>query len=311
MEPPTNMISTDFLQLPDFPTYFTIETVKACNSRCVFCSIDAWPTHTPFMDDALFGKIVDEIALHYESVKQVCLNGSGEPLLDRKIAERVKMMKDRHIAHVILTTNASLLDDKKTSALLEAGLDELMISFNGLDKAKYETMRVGLSFDTVMDNCLRFIKQRDAIGSATRIRMRMESHPVFSDADIAEWLVFWRSRLSSDDQVYAKQLHNWGNQLDSLASASESDKSCHVLWSTMNILSDGSVALCCVDFEPKYPLGSVADDTIEAVWHSTHANRIRHLHATGMKNSVPLCKNCDVWGDDRKIEKSTDVPRKS
>lgn len=305
------MTSNESPQLPDFPTYFTIETVKACNSRCVFCSIDEWPSHAPFMNDLLFRKIADEISQHHESVKQVCLNGSGEPLLDKKIAERVSLMKENHIEHVILTTNASLLDDQKAAALLEAGLDELMISFNGLDKAKYEAMRIGLSFDEVMNNCLQFISKRNNSGASTRIRMRMEAHPVFTDTEIAKWLDFWRGRLCHGDQVYAKQLHNWGNQLESLISASESNKPCHVLWSTMNILSDGSVALCCVDFEPKYPLGSVVDNSIEAVWHSSQANNIRHLHATGMKNSIPLCRNCDVWGDDRRIEKSTDVLRKT
>ena len=290
--------------LPPFPAYFTIETVKACNARCVFCTINSWPSHKPFMDDELFTKISAEIIRHASEVQQVCLNGSGEPLLDKKIADRINVFKRGRINKVILTTNASLLDSKKAEALLDAGLDELLISFNGLDKEKYESLRIGLSFETVMKNTLDFISLRNAKRSKTRIRLRMEAHQLFSNDEVMAWISFWQSRLDQEDQVYAKKLHNWGTQLPGIDVGNISEIKCHVLWSTMNILSDGAVALCCVDYEPKYPLGLLSDSSIDAVWHGEHACRIRNLHASGKRSSIPLCSLCTVWEEDQKIEMS-------
>ena len=40
-----------------FPKYFEIETVNACNARCVMCTIDDWEqSRSPIMDEKLFSK---------------------------------------------------------------------------------------------------------------------------------------------------------------------------------------------------------------------------------------------------------------
>jgi len=294
---------------PDFPNYFTIETVNSCNSRCIFCTISSWPARAPFMNGDLYNKIADEIIANRDQVQQVCLNGCGEPLLDRLIADRIKYLKNSGIRNVILTTNGSLLDATTAQALLEAGLDELLISFNGLDPEKYEELRVGLSFEKVLKNILGFIKLRDSIDSATRIRIRMEAHPIYSEEEICEWEDYWRNKLRPNDQVYAKKLHNWGNQLKGISEPSQSTNSpCRVLWSTVNILSDGTVALCCIDFEPRVPLGSLQEDTIRDVWHGNAFRQVRTTHGNGERDLIPLCRNCTVWADDQKI--NSDILKK-
>lgn len=279
----------------------TLETVKICNSRCVFCTIDQWPKHTPVMPDELYNKIAADIIDHHDAVEQLCLTGCGEPLLDKKLAQRVYQFKSAGLKKVVIISNASLLDENRSKALLDAGLDEIMISLDGLDPVRYASLRKGLDLETSTNNVLQFCELRDAMGAHTAVRMRMEAHPVFSTEDIDEWLDFWRKNLGAQDNVYAKKMHNWGNQIDQYSKSEAIDTPCHVLWSTMNILSDGQVALCCIDFLPKHGLGSLKESSISDVWHGSDFTNVRNIHATGKRSSLGLCSGCFIWQSSEKI----------
>ena len=253
------------------------------------------------MADALFEKILMEIGSNSSHVEQVSLNGSGEPLLDKKICQRVRQSKEAGIKRVILTTNASLLTEEIAEELLYAGLDEMLFSINGLDKQKYEQLRVGLNFDTVMKNALNFVALRNRINPQTQIRMRMEAHPIFADREITEWTLFWDKTLAKHDQVHAKKMHSWGNQIDDFKSAAMPARPCHILWSTMNILSDGKAALCCIDYEPKVEMGDLNRQTITEVWTEEKISKVRTLHSRGRRDEIPLCRGCKIWDDDQKM----------
>jgi sulfatase maturation enzyme AslB (radical SAM superfamily) len=86
--------------LLSFPRYFELETVNACNARCTMCTIDDWTRHSPVMKDPLFKKLADEICAHASEVKRVSLYRDGEPLLDKKMAKRVAMLKDGGVKKV-------------------------------------------------------------------------------------------------------------------------------------------------------------------------------------------------------------------
>ncbi|MEI8102185.1 MAG: radical SAM protein [Chlorobium sp.] len=284
-----------------FPKYISIETVKRCNARCVFCAVNEWPKHTPVMSDELYEDIFRQIKEHAADVEQVYLHGNGEPLLDKKLIQRVCQFKTAGVKKLVITTNASLLNQTISEELLNAGLDEIFFSFNGLNKDKYEKVRVGLNFDTVMANALGFIELRNRINPATRIRMRMEVDPIFSDNDVNEWMLFWRKKLKESDEVYAKKLHNWGNQIEKIKSTKILSTPCPVLWTTMTILSDGQVALCCIDYAPKIVLGNLNTHSIKDVWMGKELSDIRTLHLSGLTDEISLCKGCKLWDADQKI----------
>lgn len=295
------MTPHDALTVPPFPEFITLETVKMCNSRCVFCTIDQWPRHTPVMPAPLYDKIADDIIANHSHVKQLCLTGCGEPLLDKKLPERIYRFKKEGIAKVVIITNASLLSGETSLRLLDSGLDEIMITIDGLDPERYASLRVGLDLQSVMENVIQFLNIRDKHNAGTSIRMRMEAHPSFTQDDIDSWLQYWRGTLGNKDNVYAKKMHNWGNQIDTYASASQITSPCHVLWSTMNILSDGQVALCCIDFLPKHGMGSLATSSISEIWQGRAFNQAREWHASGQRDRLGLCSGCQIWESSEKI----------
>lgn len=285
--------------LSAFPRYFEIETVNACNARCPMCTIDDWDRRDGLMSDALFAKLAAEISEHAGEVKRVSLYRDGEPLLDKKLPQRVAMMKEAGVKRVAISTNAALLTPAKSEALLEAGIDEVLLSIDSLQPLVYESIRVGCDFDEVMFNAMKFIELRDRMKSVSQVWVRM----IRQESNKNEWPAFetfWKERLRVFDRVDYRNLHNWGSQLVNFKAISEAstDKPCIALWSLMVIFANGDVPLCNVDYNNRHPLGSVKDSGIAELWASVEQERRRHLHMSGERHQITPCTNCTVWSEE-------------
>ena len=117
-----------------FPKYFEIETIRGCNARCRMCTIAEWDDKNSIMSDELFSKISEEMKPHAKWIQTVCLSRNGEPLLDKKLPEKIRKLKNCGINYVTFSTNASLLDEKTSIALIESGLDDIRFSIDGTTK---------------------------------------------------------------------------------------------------------------------------------------------------------------------------------
>jgi hypothetical protein len=63
------------------------------------------------------------------------------------------------------------------------------------------------------------------------------------------------------------------------------------------IFANGDVPLCNVDYNNKYPTGSVVDNFIEELWRPSQMNNHRDLHLRGEKAAISLFENCNVWDE--------------
>ena len=290
-------------QLVSFPRYFEIETVNACNARCPMCTIDDWDRRDGLMDEALFEKIANEIEKHNDVVKRIALYRDGEPLLDKRLAKKVFMLKERQIDRVGISTNAALLTQEKAESLLLGGIDEVLLSVDSLQPMTYEKIRVGLNFDEVMLNCLRFIELRDSIKSDCQVWVRMIRQESNKD-EWPEFEKFWRSKLRETDRVDYRNLHNWGSQLVNFRPVvrAETAKPCIALWSLMVIFANGDVPMCNVDYNNKQPLGNVRDSSIADLWRGVEQNRRREMHFGGKREGI--CNGCTVWSEEATYRKA-------
>ena len=271
-----------------FPRFVQLETTRLCNAKCPMCLIDQWDKATPFMADDLFEKIARELEDFAHWIRWVCIQKAGEPLLDKKIAKRIRRLKDGGIKTVTMSTNASALTEKKGRELLEAGLDELMISFDAVDKETYEKIR-----------------------PETRIRVKGVT---FHDPDAAKqielrdrWQAFWRNLQKPHDRIYMKVAHNWGNQIEWDGFIPEFPQDvfhpCVMPWSTIQITAMGTLCLCSHDFDGVFDLGSVSEKSIVEMWRGESLSRVRELHASGERNRIWLCRGCLTYEEDFSLEK--------
>ena len=287
----------------NFPKYIELETIRACNARCVMCTINEWEkSEAPKMSDELFDKFVKEVANYSEWIEVITLNKDGEPTLDRKLPKKIKALKDVGIKSVKFTTNGEKLDENFAKEVLEAGVDEVMFSIDSIKKEVYESVRIGLDFDKVMHNTLAFIELKNKLRPKSKMTLRMVEMKETS-LDKESWIAFWNSKLSTNDSAYVMPMHTWGNQL--LDEVNEKvnfykDKICISPFSSFVIHADGKIGMCAIDFNSKYKMGNFSNTTIKHIWKNEKFDNLRVAHLSGSRNSYEICKGCDIW--DRSYE---------
>ncbi len=294
-----------------FPRFFQVETTRLCNARCPFCAIDQWDKSIPMMSNSLWNKIAEELIEWRDWIRYVDLQRAGEPLLDKKIYGRVRRLKEGGIKHVAISTNASGLNESNARSLLEAGIDEVMLSIDSVEKESYEASRVGLKFEQVLENIRRYFRLRDAIRPMSQIRVRAVClfDPDNEPAAVRNWEAFWEPLKKSHDRIYMKRVHSWGNQV-AVAGAPSPDAEvlhpCIIPWSTMHITAMGHVALCPHDYDAKVDFGDINTQSIAEVWQAQKIADVRRLHSTGQRDAISFCQGCRTFDEAFSLERDKD-----
>ncbi len=282
-------------RLPYLPVRLWVETTSVCNLRCVMCpNKDLKKEEKGFMDFPLFRRIIDE-ARRY--VFDVNLIHRGEGLLH---PEFPRMVAYSHEAGVPTKfhTNATLLDETRSRALIAAGLDQISFSFDGYDRKTYESIRVNADFRKTLDNVVRFLKIKRELGSKTpHATLELINFPeAYQATGAAEKRAFLdRFRGLPLDRVEVKEMHNWAGEI----AGRERRKKyapCTFLWQALIVFWDGSVLPCTQDFHGYYKLGNVREATLEEIWNAERLVRLREKVLRGDIADLETCSRCDrLW----------------
>ncbi|MEG3618334.1 radical SAM protein [Magnetovibrio sp. PR-2] len=282
-----------------FPQYVNIETTNTCNARCIMCGIDFDERPLVHLDDEIFEKILKELSHWTAHIRKANLFSDNEPLLDRKLGSKIKALKEIGIQTVAISTNASALTAKRSQELLDAGLDEIYINIDSLVPEIYEDIRVGLKFEKVYANTLKFIELRDVSNAHTVVRVQMVLQKL-NEAESDHFAQHWTPILSAGDHIVVHRAHNWGGTVETLAQDGDDDINsypCTSLWSNVMIHADGLVALCSVDTKQNSPftLGDMRFQTIEEIWTGDDIRMMRKRHLSNERTGHPLCDGCTTW----------------
>lgn len=291
--------SSKLENLLEYPKYVEIETVNACNARCPMCTINDWERNIPLMNDDVFKKISDDLIENKHHLKRVSLYRDGEPLIDKKLANRINKFKKYGIDNTSIASNVSLLTKEKSVELLEAGLGMIIMSIDSLKKNIFEKIRKRLIFEEVKENAIKFFEMRDKINPKCRIWVRMIRQEENKD-EWDDYFKFWKKYASEKDRIYYHNVFNWGGQLkdyNPIEKTFEPNLPCVALWSLMVFFANGDVPLCNVDFNNKYPSGNIMKNSVSEIWQSKIYNERRNLHLNNKKNLISLCENCNVWDE--------------
>lgn len=270
------------LLLRPLPPLVRIETTNACNSRCTICPHRAMRRPIRQMDDHLFTRIVDQCA--QAGCREIHLHNFGEPLMDDRIAQRVRYAKQCGLPRVKIFSNGSLLDERRARELIDAGLDEIKISFDGATRDEFEEIRAPLQFDRIIENIHRLVALRNQLRSPMKIRVAC-----CSTSDKRGTVHLLADRV---DSVAFGKVHNWAGS-DLADPRRTIRKPCSRLWRTFTILAGGEVALCCLDYDGQHVLGRIdAGTSLGDVWHSEAYREVRRQHIEARQDEIALCRNC-------------------
>ncbi len=147
------------------PYVIYIDPCDTCNFHCKFCPSGNTELmkktrgreHGP-MDFEVYKGIIDSLADFPDPVRVIRLYKEGEPLLNKRFADMVRCAKQSpKVQRVDTTTNASLLTPERSLEIIDAGLDRLNISVEGINAGQYRDFSGHtMDYDEFVDNIAFF-----------------------------------------------------------------------------------------------------------------------------------------------------------
>lgn len=271
------------LILSKFPDTVRIETTNACNSLCKICPHSKMKRTIKTMEDGIFKKIIDECAKF--NCRRVHLHNFGEPLLDKKIIDRIKYAKNKGLKRIKIFSNGSLLTKDKSIELIKSGLDEIKISFDGATKEEYEQIRYPLKFHKVVNNIKQLVELRDKLTNST---LKIEI-ACCSTTDKSSTIQLLENCV---DKFSFGKVHNWAAAEFDVDKKSKVRKPCTRVWRTFTILSNGDCSLCCLDYDGEIILGNVRESSIAEIWKNQQYKKVRKLHTFADQKQITICDHC-------------------
>ncbi len=269
------------------PVEFIVETTAKCNIYCPMCPRETFKQPKEDMDDAVYDAFLQQTAGTAESAMLI---GLGEPLLDRKIFQRITKCRNNHIS-ALISTNGTLLDQKAAGKLLDTGVDHVTLSFDGTTKEVFELYRKGANFEKVRDNFVRLARMKHERRSRTCVSVQMILMEK-TRSQVDEFVSFWKAvpgvdevRVKADEtDVVQHKMHE----------ASDWKWPCHYLWrGAMYIKHNGDVYPCCQSYAlGGARVGNLLEQPLVAIWNNDEMRRMRELHVAGRGSEIDICRRC-------------------
>ena len=272
----------------DYPLLVDAELSSMCNLQCPFCfrsCEDYKNMNNSLMDFKLFKKIVDEIS---GKVFALRLSSRGEATLHPDFVEAIKYAKNKGIKEISSLTNGSKLTPKFFKECMDAGLDWLTISFDGLYE-EYEKNRYPLKFDEVYNNLTQCKEIRDKAGNKKPVIKIQTIWPAI-EKNPSE---YYNMMSKVSDLLAFNPIVDYTHEKEITESDYLEDFSCPQIYQRVIIGANGIASMCTNDETNDYIVGDANYQTIYKIWHSDKINRIRNLHKEkqGFKK-FSLCRKC-------------------
>ena len=283
--------------VPAYPDRMYLESTNWCNLGCIMCptGLKQIKRAKGYMDYGLFTKIVDEMAGH---VKSTTLHIWGESMMHPRIFDMIDYCRVKNLRAEI-STNATLLDEKRAAKLLDAGLEVLYLCLDGTTRETYEAIRRNASFEQTRDNILRLaaMKQERHMKTPQLNIQIIKMKPTAPEVD--DFVRQWR-QVAGIDRINVKPFDSWAEQIDQVSDLRQEAVKlprrypCPNLWYHVHIYWDGSLVMCDRDFDGVHDLGNVKDGVMKA-WNGALMRDLRRRHVKNDYAGVSPCDTCSEW----------------
>lgn len=289
-------LATDYLRGREVSTGFAkhlrIELTNRCNLACIMCPITEMERKLGNMDMELFKKIVAEAA--GSGTTFVYLHAWGESTVHREMFQMVREAKKVGL-QVGLSTNCTMLNEKRAQEVVDSGLDFIVLSMDGAIKETYEKVRKNGDFEIVRQNITNMLatKARAGRGPFTVLQLIKMTE---TQTEVDDFTGYWKDM--APDSVFVKKLWTWDGKaedinrlmIDEMPDAVNTV--CHALWKQLVIHWNGDVIPCCTDIEGKLNLGNVREQSLREIWNGKPMRALRRAHTEGRRKGLDPCDGC-------------------
>jgi radical SAM protein with 4Fe4S-binding SPASM domain len=284
----------------------SIEPTTSCNLRCPECpsGLRKFSRPTGMLEKELFKRFLDQVRSHLHSLN---FYFQGEPYLHPQFTELVKMASLYNI-YTITSTNAHYLNEENARRTIESGLDELIISVDGITQEVYERYRVGGQLNKVMEGTRQILNARRAAkgrGPYVVWQFVVFAH---NETQVEEVKKLGKELGVDAVRIKTAQVYDFeegksiipSNQKYSRYRKNAEGKyeiknelldQCWRMWQGAVVTWDGKVVPCCFDKDAKYSMGELKDRSMAEVWRSAEYDAFRSGILKG-RSQIDICRNC-------------------
>ncbi|MBU0777709.1 SPASM domain-containing protein [Patescibacteria group bacterium] len=287
------------------PMILFVDPSNVCNFKCTFCPtgdntlIKKTGRSNCIMNFNLYKKIIDNLKDFNKPLKVLRLYKEGEPLLNPHLSDMIKYAKDSgYVDYIDTTTNGYLLHFDKIKSIIDAGIDKINISVNGMsDKQFLKFSGIKVDFNKYVKNITDLYEMKEnceivikIVGDYLTNEEKTKFYDTFGnicDRIFIENLAPCWPNFNVEDRlgitikkgIYDQEITNDINI-------------CPYIFYSIIINSDGSVSLCFLDWEHKLIIGNVQEQSLKEIWEGNNLfqHRINHLHGRRKENNI--CKQC-------------------
>ena len=272
----------------DYPLHVDLELASICNLRCPMCYTISpdfrKKVNAKLMQWQLFTRLVDEAAKG--GVYSIRLSLRGESFLHPKIVDAVRYAKERGIKEVSTLTNGARIDEAMFREMMEAGLDWITFSIDGVYET-FEKIRQPIKFQELVDKLTAFRRIRDEAGSAKPVVKVQGILPAVEEDPETYYDIF----APISDMVSSNPLIDFHE--DKATLPKHEDFTCPQIFQRLVIGADGLVMMCANDEVGHHVVGNANRETIHQIWHGDTMQEIRRLHiAHKGAEKLHACSNC-------------------
>ena len=286
------------------PFIIFIDPCDKCNFQCKFC-----PTgnrelmkNTPGRDHGimewnLYKKLIDDLDEFNSPVKVIRLYKDGEPLINPRFADMVKYAKiSAKCLRVDTTTNASLLTKKIADDIIDAELDRINISIEGVSSEKYrEFSNYNVNFEQMVENIAYLYENKKNLEMIVKINgdiLTEEEKNKFLEVfgDITDgifiesimdcWPEFKQTKVEINQRrgIYGQEI--------------KEVLVCPYVFYSFAVNSNGTASLCFLDWQRNLVIGDARTQSLKELWNNETMQNYRKDFLAGNRKHIAVCANC-------------------
>ncbi|MEW6593972.1 MAG: radical SAM protein [Thermodesulfobacteriota bacterium] len=279
------------LEVAPAPLDVDIEISSFCNLDCVMCERRRM-TRTPMnMSLPLFKAIIDQCQAI--GVDQVKLNLWGESLVNPRFLDMVRYAKENSDLILQFNTNANLLTPELSQGIVAAGLDKMTISFDGMSAPVYEKIRRKGKFQRVWDNVHALLDAKHQAGSRLPLLTLQILQTPDTLPEIEQFVAYWTGKADFVSVTNISALVDQGILAQSVREQKRSAERipCAEIWQRLSVFADGTVTVCCSDFQGFLAIGKIGEDRLLDLWRGEKLQKLRQRHRVGDLEGL-VCAQC-------------------
>jgi radical SAM protein with 4Fe4S-binding SPASM domain len=286
------------------PFVIFIDPSSACNFKCTYC-----PTgHLDLIKDTkryqgvlkleIYKKIIDDLKDFKNNIKVLRLYKDGEPFLNKNLAEMISYAKSsKKVDYIDTTTNASLMTKERLKPVLNAGIDKINISIDGMNNETYESFtKTKLEFSEIIENVKWLYRNKGNTEVVVKIpadiineKEKKEFFEVFGDYSdrifVENFAPCWpefdvekHTGVKITKGIYQQEITE--------------TNTCPYIFYSFSVNADGLVSSCFLDWKRKLIIGDVRVESMKEIWNSKKMNDLRIMHLEGKRKKIDSCGSC-------------------